>query len=1291
MRKYTVIASLLLSFLFVQSGGHHEAKALPVIKQEPFQTPHYIPLLENPPQIEVKSEMKGNLIIQAHVRDSEYQSFSAFLFYKQSNELGYKMVPMDPTPGAIRQFLAQIPKRSIWNSELEYYIVFSNGKQRVESETKTLKLDGFQADLAHIPELLITELAVDTKNTGRTDGYEFIEVYNTTDRTIDFKDYHIRYRYPKEGPDSDLIWRPEQRVVIPSGETCVFWLKPVGHPELTSDDFNRHYQTHLREGENLLVLEGTEGMANTRPRAVAISTNTGKDISVAHYRKHALRRLSSVLYKYPLDGTAELLNISIAEKNPSPGSILQAQVPEQKRKMRLDKEKPVIEDLTDRKPVRPAESIELRADIRDRSLVKTAAFYYRTDENKPFKRIFAEKDRNDHLYHYIVYSPELIGKDQLEYYVVAGDGINEAKTPVKMIDIKQTSKSHGLRMNIENRDTLSGTQFLKATTDGGTDSIKLWIDGKKQLTEPAMEKEVYFAFDTRKTNLYFKNAVTMNGKVLKVFDDTTNKYRTYSVPLPETLLQKGKQLQRITIRSGSKVSPFDTAENRDDFLVKNARLVLSDGTVIRDERISPEKELFIGDNQRSNKSWPFQFHLPDGLFTSQLLKWDTEKLTEGAHHIAVSDGNENLSFVVRVDNSGPHIEPNVTDGQTYKGNLVLQADMFDKWSKIEETEAFLDGDSITLPYHTSTSELSPGKHTLKVSATDLAGNKTVIERTFKTEREHPDQPEIVNSDADTHKAKLSVRVKDPTNDAMDVSFYRGFQYTAQNRNNVKIFKHASLTEPPKSFVPESETPFTNEEMNRVSGADGKTVSTEEKELFPYHRFEVTVDPSIDENDLAEAVWRGSSLLGRKVTMYAWNYRTSQWQPIDSFVAKDDKKFTLKASVIASDYVRKSKMNIIVQDEIPPAKDMYTFVWMSDTQYYAKSYPHIFDKQTAWIKNNQRKLNTKYVFHTGDIVDDSADIRQWRNADQSMRVLDNSGIPYGVLAGNHDVGHKDGSYRAFGKYFGSHRFDKRLYYGESYKNNRGHYDLISSSGNDYIMLYMGWGITDEDIAWMNQVLKKHPDRTAVLAFHEYLLVSGNRSPIGEKIFKKVVKPNPNVVMVLSGHYHSAMRKTDELDDDGDGKPDRLVHQMLADYQGGPEGGQGYLRLMQFDQANNVVHVSTYSPYLDDKNFYDTDSYGNKDEFTLELDLKPRMKRVETDYFECNVYTNEQLGKREKVKSGETAEFLWENLEPNSVYYWYTIVEDSFNGKTKSPIWKFKTKKETYRPAPDQFDFRRVSNP
>lgn len=74
-----------------------------------------------------------------------------------------------------------------------------------------------------------------------------------------------------------------------------------------------------------------------------------------------------------------------------------------------------------------------------------------------------------------------------------------------------------------------------------------------------------------------------------------------------------------------------------------------------------------------------------------------------------------------------------------------------------------------------------------------------------------------------------------------------------------------------------------------------------------------------------------------------------------------------------------------------------------------------------------------------------------------------------------------------------------------------------------MIYMGWGITEQEIDWINQVLKRYPDRTAILCFHEYLLVSGNRSPIGETIYRKVVKPNRNVAMVLSGHYHNAMKK------------------------------------------------------------------------------------------------------------------------------------------------------------------------
>ena len=79
--------------------------------------------------------------------------------------------------------------------------------------------------------------------------------------------------------------------------------------------------------------------------------------------------------------------------------------------------------------------------------------------------------------------------------------------------------------------------------------------------------------------------------------------------------------------------------------------------------------------------------------------------------------------------------------------------------------------------------------------------------------------------------------------------------------------------------------------------------------------------------------------------------------------------------------RISKINVLVQDEIPVSPDDYdyTFVWMSDTQYYSESFPYIFDRQTQWIVENQEAMKIKYVFHTGDLVDESDKEEQWNYA------------------------------------------------------------------------------------------------------------------------------------------------------------------------------------------------------------------------------------------------------------------------------------------------------------------------
>ena len=109
--------------------------------------------------------------------------------------------------------------------------------------------------------------------------------------------------------------------------------------------------------------------------------------------------------------------------------------------------------------------------------------------------------------------------------------------------------------------------------------------------------------------------------------------------------------------------------------------------------------------------------------------------------------------------------------------------------------------------------------------------------------------------------------------------------------------------------------------------------------------------------------------------------------------------------------------------------------------------------------------------------------------------------------------------------------------------------------------------------MNDVLARYPDRVAILNFHEYLLASGGFGLIPQEVYQRVVAPNENVKMVLSGHYHSAQKTVSQVDTDGDGVADRNVVNMLFDYQGMEEGGKGYLRLMHVNTADGTMSVRT----------------------------------------------------------------------------------------------------------------------
>lgn len=303
----------------------------------------------------------------------------------------------------------------------------------------------------------------------------------------------------------------------------------------------------------------------------------------------------------------------------------------------------------------------------------------------------------------------------------------------------------------------------------------------------------------------------------------------------------------------------------------------------------------------------------------------------------------------------------------------------------------------------------------------------------------------------------------------------------------------------------------------------------------------------------------------------------------------------------------SQDNTEITDEINYDNDSFTFAWMSDTQYYCESYPEIFTTDVNYILNNRDKLNIKYVIHTGDIVDDMTESYQWVNANNALKLFDNFNMPYGVLAGNHDVNEESLDYAKYCEEYGESRFNNSFYYGESYKNNKGHYDLISANQNKFIIIYMGYGVTSDECTWMNKVLQENQDRKAILCFHNYINTDGNLDEDGKEIYDNVVKNNSNVFMVLNGHYHGVSRRIEEIDDNNDGIKDRRVYEVLADYQYGECGGNGYLKFIEFDPKNNKINFTTYSPKMDDYNFYDNDElekdeYGYKDEFSIPFDLE-----------------------------------------------------------------------------------------
>lgn len=1225
------------------------------------------------------STVAEDIVLQAAVRDDK-QVQSAKLFYKRVEDPQFTEIPMTLT-NAENVYEAPMTAEMLHGAGMIlYYFEATDGVNTVRyPESNTLKFQVTDALQPVASKLLITEVLPDNKG---GDAYEYVEIYNNTNRPIQLKDYHIRYtsRY-----GDHVVWDIDTDTVIPEQQTGLIWVQSVASKDKPVADFLAHHKITF-DSSRVAVLFA-DGMSNSEEGRIVLTTDAGDVVSQAWFsvtEDQAFDDGTSIVYENPQDGGNRMVERGFKQVS-TPGQLLSGQVPAEPIQLEEDQALPVIAHTEATTP-QPRDNLSLETTVTDNQLVTKVTLFYKRSNEADYRSINMPRASGNTYRSNSVLSQHFLNAEGIDYYIEASDGNQTASSlvanggqPYQLT--YEAAAQAPLLLTPKDGEIISGSKQVTGVSQDAAAALTLSLDDVALSSVESMQSDAFLLLEVNDMQASFKNGLYINGEFAALLPNSS-RYIQIAVPLTASLLRPGSNT--ITLTAGNGISPTAQEGNNDDFTIQSVQVVLWDGNkpAIESGRILNANGSYttvdlnaprtaIGDGSASDATAKqlieYTVTLPAAAFNAVSAALDTTALADGEHTLELSTSGDSVQSKVIVDNTAPVIASlSLADNQIYRNSLTLDAQATDAGSGIASISGSIDGQDVVIPSTMKTAGLEEGSHEFKVVVTDNAGNQSEKSVSFLIETENPDKPNEPSpadlaANVGTSPA-LGVKVTDPNGDAMDVSFYKGYRYDFSEASSKAAFWNSTDREPPLELVPTGETPLTAGDLEQLSKRDGTYFTNNDQGKFPYQRFDFTVAGELAADSEVEVVWQGHSLPGRQVTLYTWNYNTNVWQRATSGVGDVD--FELRAKVNAGDMVRNKVIHVLVQDLIPAEQEKFTFAWISDTQYYSDSYPYIYKSMTQYIAQQKDVRNIAYSVHTGDLVDDWDRPDEWETASDSQKVLEDAGVPYGVVAGNHDVNHAAADYSEYYKYFGKDRYEDQPYYGDSPNNNRDHYDLISASGQDFIIMYFGWSIQEDTIKWANEVLAQYPDRHAILATHEYISASGAYSGDGEKLWTEVVANNPNVFMVLCGHIHGAAYNVKHAPDG------RVVVEMLADYQSGLEGGGGFIRFLEFDIENEQIHVSTYSPYKNDENYYDDAGHDN---FDVPFTPIAPDKQVATDYIGLNVYTKELIGTKKQAASGTRASVNWRGLSGEKTYGWYAMATDAFGGTAVSDIWTFSTGK------------------
>ena len=180
--------------------------------------------------------------------------------------------------------------------------------------------------------LIISEIVADTHQADQvtasgTDAFEYLEIYNASDKTISMDDYLIQNINGSAVTD----WEIPEGIQIESGKTLIVWITNAASQALTEDDFCSYYGVNKEDIQLVKTTESVNGFSNSGERSIRlIVKDTKQSVTQITYNdgEEKAQTKKGINFAYVQDQVQE--KTLSYDQEPTPGTVADEQIPPNK-------------------------------------------------------------------------------------------------------------------------------------------------------------------------------------------------------------------------------------------------------------------------------------------------------------------------------------------------------------------------------------------------------------------------------------------------------------------------------------------------------------------------------------------------------------------------------------------------------------------------------------------------------------------------------------------------------------------------------------------------------------------------------------------------------------------------------------------------------------------------------------------------------------------------------------------------------------------------------------------------